>query len=554
MTKILFKSTEYLNEADIEESSYLKNIQQQPSVDLQTALSDVGLEQQNLKGEGLNLFSSFGDKNIKDNEETLQNRWIKEEVVQTKLVGAADGRKPGLYPNYMLPTDGQRNYTQSAKPDITCLHVPMFLELKKSKQDSKLHDSTQLIIRRLRSLVSMNCLIRRAFGFAVNGGPKSVFVSFERKLSPNVGEVKYLDSYRLEVVNTVDIPDIWATICEAAKRDERYFLHEDASQVSKALGHILGFNVFPYAKVSLVGRSASRVYALYLPKLDPEATKLQDNLIIGRDDSAAFTLKVSDNRNLSLNEYKALKRISEKMEEEDLQNFYVHDLLLFDGTRFVNHSPPLRFSNIDKTHILSKEDFLKHSLTEEVLENFKVYKSINFRDIWWNKVHDRDNLGNFVVLVMKMGTGIRYADMNNSKLGELFDVVSWWLSKLNPIVFHTDLRRSNIMIFPVVKATSNNEYAILNSIERKMQGLTVTTGAERKLDFDSELKWTAIPIDYDYAVLKPGNGRCTIDISQSGARRDLIIEIQRLPSTGVHNTVEWTGREESIMARKTIFC
>jgi hypothetical protein len=191
MTKILFKSTEYLNEADIEESSYLKNIQQQPSVDLQTALSDVGLEQQNLKGEGLNLFSSFGDKNIKDNEETLQNRWIKEEVVQTKLVGAADGRKPGLYPNYMLPTDGQRNYTQSAKPDITCLHVPMFLELKKSKQDSKLHDSTQLIIRRLRSLVSMNCLIRRAFGFAVNGGPTSIFVSFERKLSPRVGEVKY---------------------------------------------------------------------------------------------------------------------------------------------------------------------------------------------------------------------------------------------------------------------------------------------------------------------------------------------------------------------------
>ena len=394
------------------------------------------------EGPSYNFFLEFtriSTSSLKVSEEDLQDIWVQkinswrtstDSTLKELFNGAIDSREPNKQPCFLHPVEDTSILTQTAKIDISSAHVPMYIEFKRQDKDQNLFDALQQTISRIHSTVYTNVLIKKAFGFGINGDDFSYFVVFDRQEADLRSNDKcyFHDNLKIFKVETKYVPGLWKAITTKALADIKYFLHKDASIVAKTLMTTHECNLFAYTKINLIARSSSRVYGVF-------NMINYNNRSIGVDVSKGplYTIKVNDNDEYGLKEYQALHAIEQTLSTQEKSLFYVYSAIQFTASSVssvvYNEAPRMD---------LSSETFQrKYSLQEELLLKRAVGPSMKMAHLWWERaLKEFDQvITSSTVCVVLMKLGIKLPKALAPQL--VGASATFWLKRINTRVFHT---------------------------------------------------------------------------------------------------------------------
>lgn len=328
----------------------------------------------NLEATAPNLLMLLDYENDKD--DPMQWNWINCER-QGVLHAACNGCQQGVLP-FFIP-DGDATLKQSGKPAIVSAACPMVMEFTLTESDPFLSDGLQQVLNRLHMLLSVNCYITRAFGFAVNGMGGSFFVTIERRVVLNEPHF-YKDTVHIVKIHTKYVAGLWNLLTAKAQQDLRFVLHPDVfalaatmqaiSSTSNAsvcdLSRLIGFT-----KISLLGVSSSmHVYGVY-PATTDVLTKGPNCGIRASLIEPAFLVKITNEPGHSLWEHQTLENLARLFSAEKpallhvQQSFWFNQGQLHDTVTFTPVQLQGRFP------------------TKVELEALYITRETMFQDIYW---------------------------------------------------------------------------------------------------------------------------------------------------------------------------
>ena len=414
-----------------------------------------------------NPFTVFAGK-VKGEEMVqngLQAKWKRSN--SCPLLAACDGRKPGTVPIF-TPHGPSKSFELTAKPDIVSRACPMVMEFTLARSDRKLKDGLQQVLERLHLLLSVNCFIKRAFGFAVNGGTSSFLVSIRRKLVRDQPHW-YEDTVHIRKIATTHVAGIWNELTKKAQRDLCFVLHRDVFALAatlRAMSQATPQSASPpptpdwdlsrlvgYAKIGLRGLSSSRVYGVYPSSV---ITEEKSRFIRTPNDKPAFVVKINDSPARSCREHSALKRLAEYfvLSPPLAQLFYVHQSFVLKNW-VASDSDTATFSSVavDGYSRTLREAFsLRDQLAGLCLDTQDAIQDT----CWWHPLFHRSlpnetsTCEKATVATVVMKEARRLKSVESTARIDVEDCLVRWLSHIHKAgVLHTDLRSSNIMWLPV---------------------------------------------------------------------------------------------------------
>eukprot|EP01033_Poteriospumella_lacustris_P012455 gene12453-8910_t len=330
---------------------------------------------------------------------------------------------------------------------------PMVMEFKLAATDRELMDSLKQVMQRLHLLFSVNCFIKRSFGFAVNGGTNSFLVSIHRNLVRDQPHW-YEDTVHILKIATTNVAGIWNELTKKAQQDLCFVLDRDVFALAatlRAMSQTTAPSASPpppppdldlsrlmgYTKISLKGLSSSRVYGVYPSNVVNERNR---TFIRTTATEPVFLVKISHSRGRSCREHRALKQVARNFGSSPWsQLFYVHQSFVFVNWAV---SDTAAFSPVA---VADRPGAIQETC-------------------WWTPLLNSalpNDTSPVATVVMKHAH--RLAFVNDAVFESVMQCMRQWLQRIHTAgVLHTDLRPSNLMWLPVKSGTVTTE------IEKKL--------------------------------------------------------------------------------------
>eukprot|EP01033_Poteriospumella_lacustris_P012456 gene12454-8911_t len=326
---------------------------------------------------------------------------------------------------------------------------PMVMEFKLAATDRELMDSLKQVMQRLHLLFSVNCFIKRSFGFAVNGGASSFLVSIHRNLARDQPHW-YEDTVHILKIATTHVAGIWNELTKKAQQDLCFVLDRDVFALAatlRAMSQTTAPSASPpppppdwdlsrlmgYTKISLKGLSSSRVYGVYPSNVVNERNR---TFIRTTVTEPVFLVKTSHSPDRSCREHSALKRLAQNFGSSPwAQLFYVHQSFVFENWVV---SDTAAFSSVA---VADRPGAIQETC-------------------WWNPLLNCRSLPNDTspVATVVMKHAHRLAFVKDTAFQSVMVRLGKWLRRIHTAgVLHTDLRPSNIMWLPVKSGTVTTE-------------------------------------------------------------------------------------------------
>ena len=470
--------------------------------------------------------------------------------------------------------------TNTGKPDCTSLLAPMFLEVKdvctsygKAKAEGAAlknheYDVLNQAIIRVHVTAFQNELIRRIFCFASTGSRSwLVFCERSHDLSISDGSNSLFlltETYHIIPIESHHILPTWKSITRESAQNKSYYVHSDAHFLGDILRH-MQINM-AYSRIKVIGNSGKYGSIVYgVSPGHPYYSAGNKQYSMSFQPKAKFAIKVHQEQNRGTNEMNVLRRLrdcqfaaryvvgiftlsgasSSSNSALQFEDFWVARLSA-DGSSTLSsvssssvpaRSPGLRLFDITVGEKVSQDvneytfqlDYTKETGSPQLVNDWmEEGVRMDPKDVWWefnapeasyhdNAIADDGRTEESKKMAVSVsGTSSAASDARPSRTAILmfaackrgpysYEVPNFLTAQLREMhkqnVLHTDIRISNVQPFEI--DTDGNGNPI---------------GREYIIDFDLSV----IKGDSDETV--------EIDISGSGARRDLALDVLEYPA------------------------
>ena len=551
------------------------------------------------------LFLQLNSSVESDVQEDLRDKWLSDQILNHSSfvmdTSASNFNAPIFkLPDRLVVKSGSIN---SGKPDFTSLIAPMFLEIKDvlpgtignsrangAQMKNHEYDVLEQALNRVRVTANQNELLRRIFCFATTGS-RSWLVYCERihtlrHISDAVPSKLQRDAilaetYHIIPITATHILSIWKSVSRMAASDKTYYVHSDAFFLADVLKR-MQFDL-AYSRVKILGNSGRGGSIMYgvSPGRPYLATQSKRSYMYFSP-KASFAIKIHQNQHRGNNEVKILQLLKgckiaakyvvgifsysfdEKVSSKQVLTFDDFLLARSDTSWNTNSnsscsSLPSSGGSTDYTlglrafHIQtaseespkSPQEELKFSL-ESVRKRYGSYVNdwssantrLDPRDVWWEfseTMTPSDSLKVDTSSITERSGENHMEEMDTEPCASQTAVlmhISCDRVPLNQVsanhlseqlveihmrrVLHTDTRITNIVPF---------------AIDVDQNGNTVVQ--EYIIDFDLS------------TLVEPDKMSAEIDVSHTGARRDLALMTKFFPPGSDANTVQWTFGDDT---------
>lgn len=464
-------------------------------------------------------------------------------------------------------------HRNAGKPDFASLALCMTLEMKgfsvegsKKARGCTLPESAYETLYQATERVWMsnnqNELLRRVFSFATMGS-LSWLICCERKYAPfgegYPGASVLEETLRIIPIDTSMIIPVWRAVTKAALDDPIYFLHRDMFILRDILSE-MKLNI-AYCRVSILAVSDATVYAIF-----PHLISGKSSMELGK--KPAFAIKVHRDPFRGHNELAALKLLQgcQHAAKYVLATFeYTGEGSEFQMTDFLasRTQPAIDSSSAAPTPSGLKYNLMMFSESQGVVfsldrvkDGYKCTLMTENRRLshpWWEfaqsppaaqsstrsaeesmpkraKMVTDQPIRNRPRTAVVMRVGSKELKWESKFKGGLLKQIGEMHSKN---VFHTDMRRANILGFDFSRNVSVPDESKGSNVEFCI-------------------------IDFDCAVFVESAEPVTevvLDISREGGRKDLILESvdpDKVTNHGSTVSVQWNVSDERDMLTNTI--